>query len=108
MRALRTCARGVAAPRARPARRYLSSASATAADDGGGDENEPSSDANHCAHLVRARDADAHLCGMLLPQEARPAYFAVRAFNVEIAAIPDTARDNYPARRTFRRPPQTI
>lgn len=49
-------------------------------------------DHNYCVQLVHDRDREAWLCGLLLPSDAQPAYFAVRAFNAEIATIKDPYR----------------
>lgn len=47
-------------------------------------------DHHFCVNLVRSRDKDGYLCGLLQPSGAsRDAYFAIRAFNVEIASIKD-------------------
>jgi len=47
-------------------------------------------DHHHCVDLVRNRDRDGYLCGLLQPSGAsRDAFFAIRAFNVEIASIKD-------------------
>eukprot|EP00559_Dactyliosolen_fragilissimus_P009622 CAMPEP_0184864826 /NCGR_PEP_ID=MMETSP0580-20130426/16111_1 /TAXON_ID=1118495 /ORGANISM="Dactyliosolen fragilissimus" /LENGTH=547 /DNA_ID=CAMNT_0027363747 /DNA_START=194 /DNA_END=1837 /DNA_ORIENTATION=- len=47
------------------------------------------SDHAHAVDLVRARDFEGYLCGLLMPSNARESYFAIRAFNVEIASIKD-------------------
>mmetsp|Transcript_39871 Transcript_39871/g.58233 ORF Transcript_39871/g.58233 Transcript_39871/m.58233 type:complete len:380 (-) Transcript_39871:61-1200(-) len=46
-------------------------------------------DHTHCVDLVRERDMEGYLCGLLMPSSARNSYFAIRAFNVEIASIKD-------------------
>jgi hypothetical protein len=47
----------------------------------------------YCMEYVRTHDSDHYLTTLLLPSpSARSAVFAVRAFNVEMAKIPDTAR----------------
>jgi NADH dehydrogenase [ubiquinone] 1 alpha subcomplex assembly factor 6 len=38
---------------------------------------------------VQNRDRESYLCGLLLPANARRSYFAIRAFNVELASIKD-------------------
>lgn len=43
---------------------------------------------------VRKLDYDGYLCGLLLPVETRPSYFAIRALNAEIATIKDSAYNN--------------
>lgn len=47
------------------------------------------SDHAHCVDLVRTRDIDGYLCGLLMPPTARESYFALRAFNVEVASVKD-------------------
>ena len=47
-------------------------------------------DHKHCVELVQTRDSEGYLCGLLMPSTAREAYFALRAFNVEIASIKDS------------------
>jgi NADH dehydrogenase [ubiquinone] 1 alpha subcomplex assembly factor 6 len=54
--------------------------------------NDPSQikeDHAHCVNLVRERDREGYFCGLLMPSAAQKAYFAVRAFNVELASIKD-------------------
>lgn len=47
-------------------------------------------DHKHCVELVQSRDLDGYLCGLLMPSTAaRDAYFAIRAFNVEVASVKD-------------------
>ena len=49
-------------------------------------------DREHCATLVRKRDYEGYLCGLLLPSAAsRESYFAIRALNVEVAGIKDAS-----------------
>ncbi|GLE11276.1 hypothetical protein PINS_up023642 [Pythium insidiosum] len=43
---------------------------------------------------VRKLDYDNYVCGLLLPQDTRAAFFALRAMNAEIATIKDTIRNN--------------
>ncbi|OQR98476.1 hypothetical protein ACHHYP_08595 [Achlya hypogyna] len=43
---------------------------------------------------VRNFDYDHFLCGLLMPTKAQDAYFALRAFNIEIAKIKDSVRTN--------------
>ena len=63
-------------------RRLLSSAASSAKDD----------DA-YCVDLVQRRDREAYLCGLLVPAGAhRRAFFALRAWNVELASIKDQQR----------------
>ena len=47
-----------------------------------------------CMDLVKEHDYDNYLCGLLLPKSSRQAYFAIRAFNCEIARIKDTVKGN--------------
>jgi len=44
-------------------------------------------DFDYCVNLVQNRDRERYLCGLLMPQKSRRSYFAVRAFNVELASI---------------------
>jgi NADH dehydrogenase [ubiquinone] 1 alpha subcomplex assembly factor 6 len=54
----------------------------------GGNQSSPrKKDFDYCIDLVQNRDRESYLCGLLLPYEARKAYFAVRAYNVELASI---------------------
>jgi NADH dehydrogenase [ubiquinone] 1 alpha subcomplex assembly factor 6 len=46
-------------------------------------------DFEYCVELVQNRDRESYVCGLLLPHESRKAYFAVRAYNVELASIKD-------------------
>ncbi|QRV77564.1 Squalene/phytoene synthase [Ceratobasidium sp. AG-Ba] len=49
------------------------------------------SDANtYCRELVRKHDYEAYLCSYFYPRAAQPGYFALRAFNVELAMIRET------------------
>ncbi|KDN48269.1 hypothetical protein RSAG8_02861, partial [Rhizoctonia solani AG-8 WAC10335] len=46
------------------------------------------SEANaYCRELVRNHDYEAYLCSYFYPKAAQPGYFALRAFNVELAKI---------------------
>ena len=47
----------------------------------------------HCAALVREADKDRYLANLLIPEPARTHAFALHAFNAEIAAIRDRARE---------------
>jgi hypothetical protein len=50
----------------------------------------------YCINLVKERDYEnGYICGLLLPSYAQNAYFALRAFNVEIASIKDTSTIRY-------------
>jgi NADH dehydrogenase [ubiquinone] 1 alpha subcomplex assembly factor 6 len=46
----------------------------------------------YCVDLVQLRDREAYYCGLLVPKRSRDAFFALRAFNVEIASIKDHHR----------------
>jgi NADH dehydrogenase [ubiquinone] 1 alpha subcomplex assembly factor 6 len=46
-------------------------------------------DFDYSVDLVQQRDRESYLCGLLMPYEARKSYFAVRAWNVEVASIKD-------------------
>ena len=48
----------------------------------------------HCIELVRDRDREHFLVGMLLPKQARSGYFAVRAMNVELSTIQEAVGGN--------------
>lgn len=43
----------------------------------------------HCVALVQSRDREGYLCGLLMPSSAQRAYFALRAFNIELASVKD-------------------
>jgi hypothetical protein len=47
-----------------------------------------------CMDIVKEADYDNYLCGLLHPKEARRGFFAVRAFNCEIARIKDNVHNN--------------
>ncbi|EQC27795.1 hypothetical protein SDRG_14379 [Saprolegnia diclina VS20] len=53
-----------------------------------------SSEAMGLRDSVRNFDYDNFLCALLLPSKAQDAYFALRAFNIEIAKIKDSVRTN--------------
>ena len=53
----------------------------------------------YCANLVRQSDFENYLAGLLVPKKNRGAYFAVRAFNVELATIKDQMHGNAVAGR---------
>lgn len=80
-------------PPCHPERRFFASKA-----DGKKKDDEPSpgdssrqakSDHAHCVDLVRTRDRDGYLCGLLMPPSSRDSYFALRAFNVEVASVKD-------------------
>lgn len=45
----------------------------------------------HCVELVKSRDREGYLCGLLMPKQSRVSYFALRALNIEIASIKDSS-----------------
>eukprot|EP00980_Cylindrotheca_fusiformis_P025337 scaffold13478_cov132-Cylindrotheca_fusiformis.AAC.30 len=49
-------------------------------------------DFEYCVDLVQNRDREGYLCGLLMPRSARRSYFAIRAFNVEVASIKDARK----------------
>jgi NADH dehydrogenase [ubiquinone] 1 alpha subcomplex assembly factor 6 len=53
-----------------------------------------SSNAQFCVDLVKESDYDNYLCGLLLPRDKRRSFFAVRAFNCEVAHIKDIVHGN--------------
>lgn len=59
--------------------------------DGAKEDATALDDHRFCVDLVRTRDRENYLCGLLQPGgETREAYFAVRAFNAEIASVKDS------------------
>ena len=52
--------------------------------------------AEHCANLVRDADRDRYLATLFAPAEHRDALLALYAFNVEIARVRDVAREPMP------------
>ena len=44
----------------------------------------------YCANLVRTYDTPSHILQSFIPQSARDAYLAIRAFNVDVARVADT------------------
>ncbi len=50
-------------------------------------------DWEHCEALVRAADKDRYLTALFLPAEIRPHAFALFAFNIEVSAIRERARE---------------
>jgi NADH dehydrogenase [ubiquinone] 1 alpha subcomplex assembly factor 6 len=47
-----------------------------------------------CRSQVQKQDYDSYLIGLLLPKEYQPSFFAIRAFNIEIATIKDQIPKN--------------
>ena len=54
---------------------------------------------DYCVDLVKQNDFDSYLAGLLVPADSRSAYFAVRAFNVELAMVRDQINSNQMAGR---------
>jgi phytoene synthase len=52
--------------------------------------------AEHCANLVREADRDRYLAALFAPEAHRDALLALYAFNVEIARVRDLAREPMP------------
>lgn len=52
--------------------------------------------AEHCAELVREADRDRYLAALFAPAEHRDALMALYAFNIEIARVRDLAREPMP------------
>ncbi len=52
--------------------------------------------AEHCANLVREADRDRYLAALFAPAEHRDALLALYAFNIEIACVRDLAREPMP------------
>ncbi|XP_014249812.1 NADH dehydrogenase (ubiquinone) complex I, assembly factor 6 [Cimex lectularius] len=48
---------------------------------------------DYCVDLVRKNEHENFMCTLLIPKAIRNTAFAIRAFNVEIAQIPDKAKD---------------
>ncbi|CAM9668506.1 unnamed protein product, partial [Heterosigma akashiwo] len=48
----------------------------------------------HCLDLTREKDYENYLCGLRLPADIRPTFFALRAFNVELACIKEAVHGN--------------
>eukprot|EP00521_Asterionellopsis_glacialis_P017564 CAMPEP_0195295606 /NCGR_PEP_ID=MMETSP0707-20130614/17690_1 /TAXON_ID=33640 /ORGANISM="Asterionellopsis glacialis, Strain CCMP134" /LENGTH=354 /DNA_ID=CAMNT_0040356865 /DNA_START=274 /DNA_END=1338 /DNA_ORIENTATION=+ len=59
----------------------------------------------HCVQVVQQRDREGYVCGLLMPSHARQAYFAIRAFNVEIASIKDVAASRSSTSGNTNNPP---
>ena len=53
----------------------------------------------YCMSLVKQTDFDNYLAGLLVPRQHRGAYFALRAFNVELATTKDQSNKNSMAAR---------
>eukprot|EP00977_Amphora_coffeiformis_P022844 scaffold11639_cov172-Amphora_coffeaeformis.AAC.21 len=51
------------------------------------DPKKINEDFNYCVNLVRERDREGFLCGLLMPKKSQRAFFALRAFNVELASV---------------------
>ena len=50
----------------------------------------PAAAFNHCVEFVRESDRERFLCNMYAPAAARPALFALHAFNAETAKVRTT------------------
>ncbi len=48
----------------------------------------------YCMNLVKQYDYENYLVGLLFPKGSRDAFFAIRAFNVELAVIKDQSNNN--------------
>ena len=48
----------------------------------------------YCVDLVRTHDFDNYLAGLLFPVKYRTAFYALRAFNIEIALLKEQAMGN--------------
>jgi NADH dehydrogenase [ubiquinone] 1 alpha subcomplex assembly factor 6 len=55
------------------------------------DRKQIKADQDYCVELVQKRDREGYLCGLLMPAHARKSYFAVRAYNVELASVKDAS-----------------
>jgi NADH dehydrogenase [ubiquinone] 1 alpha subcomplex assembly factor 6 len=57
------------------------------------------SDHSHCLRLVETRDREGFLCGLLLSSkfEIQKPYFAIRAFNIEVASIANSIDPRKPS-----------
>lgn len=54
----------------------------------------------YCMNLVQKWDHENYMVGLLMPNKSRSAFFAVRAFNIEVAMIKDQIpRNTYHAGR---------
>ena len=49
---------------------------------------------NYCVSVVKQHDHDNYLGGLLMPRSSQPHFFAIRAYNVEIASIKDQTNNN--------------
>jgi len=54
---------------------------------------------DYCFSLVKQADFDNYLSGLLIPKAYRGAYFALRAYNVELATMKDNSNSNAAAAR---------
>lgn len=48
----------------------------------------------HCREMVKSQDYENYCIGLLVPKDARGAFYAIRAFNIEVATIKDQVRHN--------------
>lgn len=49
---------------------------------------------DYCITYVKKHDYDSYLAGLLMPRELRPHFFALRAFNAEVAQVKDQTKGN--------------
>lgn len=49
---------------------------------------------SYCVDLVRQHDYESYLMGLLIPRPHRRSFFAIRAFNIEIAMVKDQVPNN--------------
>lgn len=52
-------------------------------------DHSSTTSSSYCIDLVKKSDYESYLIGLLFPKQHRRAYFAIKAFNVEIATIRD-------------------
>eukprot|EP00934_Nitzschia_sp_Nitz4_P001094 Nitzschia sp. Nitz4//scaffold48_size128905//66811//70204//NITZ4_003600-RA/size128905-augustus-gene-0.7-mRNA-1//1//CDS//3329552982//1094//frame0 len=79
----------ISSSRLLPSTRNIRSCFLSTSTDGSRGKRLRKQDFEYCVDLVQNRDRESYLCGLLMPHEARRPYFAVRAFNVELASIKD-------------------
>jgi NADH dehydrogenase [ubiquinone] 1 alpha subcomplex assembly factor 6 len=69
--------------------RSMTSSSSQARRMVGKNKQQSKKDFEYCVDLVQNRDRETYISGLLMPASSRHAYFAIRAFNVELASIKD-------------------
>ncbi|KAI0712164.1 isoprenoid synthase domain-containing protein [Earliella scabrosa] len=77
-----------------PARLLTRSAGRTLATISGFPEAGVADPAAYCRDLVRTRDYESYLIGSFYPRELQGAFFALRAFYVELASVQDTVSNS--------------